>query len=150
MKKINQNSAKSSSAIVNPIAKKDESPNLSKINLSKFADQLEKMELKEKKDKETIYIYPEGMSKSDISGEKGKKFRNGLRNKMKFHSNNILLFAKKNRLDDLKSAIESFRKFYKENYRINDLSIKSISHSANEEKNIFLSLFLEIVKESKF
>lgn len=147
MKKNSSNSAKTinaSNAISSPA-----NPSIIKMNLDKFADQLGKMELKEKKDKETIYLYPEGMTKEMISGEKGKKFRNSLRNRLKTISNNILLFAKMKRMEDLDKEINSFLAFYKDHYRLNDLSLKSISQSADEGKNASLSLFLSIVKECK-
>lgn len=132
-----------------PDAKKIESANLNEINLSKFADQLSAISLKEKKERETIYLYPEGFSKEIISSEKGKKYRNGLRNIAKRFCNNILLFAKMNRMDDLKKEIAEFDLFYKEKYRIQDYSSASISQSNNPEKEIGFNLMMQIIKEMK-
>lgn len=150
MQNSNQNSKKN--AIVNPKAKnakKDESKEINKINLSKFVSQLSTIELKEKKDKETIYIYPEGSSKEWIGSDKGKKFRNSLRNAMKKFANNILIFAKINDLEKLQGEIKKFDEFYKKNYRINDLSLKSISSSSDPLKERDYSLMIEIIKEVK-
>lgn len=138
----------------NAIVKKKEnaspaSSSIASINLSKFADQLSLIALKEKKSKDHIYLYPEGFSKEDLSGEKGKKFRNSIRNKMKTFSNNILLYAKMNRIEDLEKEIASFLPFYKEKFRINDLSIASISSSQDESKIGNFSLMLSIIKECK-
>lgn len=119
------------------------------INLEKYADQLSGINLKEKKDKESLYLYPDGFLKSDISSEKGKKYRNGLRNKLKKFSNNILIFAKIKDAEKLQKEIADFMIFYKEKFRINDLSLSSISHSKDSAKEKDFSLFLQIVKECK-
>lgn len=149
-------------ANANPIAKKELSAKkisenvkersedqIVKFNLDKFADQLGKIDLKEKKERDTIYLYPAEFSKEMISGEKGKKFRNHLRNQLKRHSNNCLLFAKMKRMDDLKEEIKKFDAFYLQFYRINDYSIGSISQSNDDAKNASYSLFLDILKSLK-
>lgn len=136
-------------AIASKDASKKEIANLNEINLSKFADQLSGISLKEKKERETIYIYPDGFSKEIISSEKGKKFRNGLRNQMRRFANNILLFAKMNRLDDLRKEIAEFDLFYAKYYRMQDYSASSISQSNNPEKEMGFSLMMEIIKEIK-
>lgn len=141
--KKNQNSAKNASA------SKEIAKEIVAINLSQFADQLSGISLKEKKDKETIYKYPEGFSKEMISSEKGKKFRNSLRNRMKTICNNILLFAKMNRMEDLQKEIASFDALYIANYRINDYSLKSFSSSGDESKLSMMNLSLSIIKEIK-
>lgn len=150
MQNSNQNSKKNASVNTNAKnAKKDESKEINKINLSKFVSQLSTIELKEKKDKETIYVYPEGSSKEWIQSDKGKKFRNSLRNAMKKFANNILIFAKINDLEKLQGEIKKFDEFYKKNYRINDLSLKSISSSSDPLKERDYSLMIEIIKEVK-
>lgn len=141
MSKTNLNASKNASA------KENESVLITKFNLDQFADQLGKIELKERKDKETIYFYPEGMTKDQISGDAGKKFRNSLRRKRDSFCNNILFFAKGKKMDDLKKEIDLFLAHYKITYRRNDLSIESISQSHNDAKNVSLSLALQIVKE---
>lgn len=129
-------------------AQKKSSPasSLNAFNLDQIADQLDKIELREKKDKETIYVYPEGMTKDEISGDKGKKFRNHLRRKLEGFANNILFFAKGKKMDDLKKEIDAFMIHYKTFYRINDLSLSSLSQSRNEKKSAHLSLALTIIK----
>lgn len=119
------------------------------LNLEKYADQLSGMQLKEKKIRETIYIYPDGWDKSKISSEEGKKFRNSLRNQLRRYSNNILIFAKMKDADKLSAEIKSFLSFYKEKFRNNDLSLSSISQSNDPIKEKDFSLFLQIVKECK-
>lgn len=119
------------------------------LNLEKYADQLSGMELKEKREKESLYLYPEGFAKSDISSEKGKKYRNSLRNQLRRYSNNILIFAKMKDAEKLGNEIAQFMGFYKKNFRINDLSLSSISHSKDAGKEKDFSLFLQIVKECK-
>lgn len=118
-----------------------------KINLDKFKDQLSGIELKEKKIRETIYVYPEGFDKEKINSDAGKKFRNSLRNSMKRFCNNILIFAKSDQLEKLQSEIESFKSFYKKNYRINDYSLGSISSSNDPIKERDLNLMIQIIKE---
>lgn len=130
-------------------SKENASPAIAKFNLSQFADQLSAIELREKKDKETIYKYPEGFSKEMISSEKGKKFRNSLRNRMKTICNNILLFAKMNRMEDLHKEIASFDALYLANYRINDYSLKSFSSSGDSSKLGLMELSLSIIREIK-
>lgn len=122
---------------------------LSKFNLEKFADQLEKISLKEKKNKETIYVYPPEFKKEDLGGEIGKKWRNAQRRKLESMTNNILFFAKGKKMDDLQDAIKKFRAFYKETYRRNDLSIDSLSQSRNDARNAGISLALDIIKSAK-
>jgi hypothetical protein len=129
--------------------KTQESANLTTINLEKFADQLQGLELKEKKERETIYLYPAEFTKSDIGSEKGKKFRNSLRNQMKRLSNNILLFAKMKRMDDLNAEILKFDEFYTKNYRTHDYSLASVSQSNDPAKEKDLNLMMQILKEVK-
>lgn len=148
-KKENPIPAKSSNAQRSSNVKKNSDASIVEINLSKFADQLGKIELKEKKERETIYHYPEGMTKELISSEKGKRYRNGLRNQLKRFSNNCLLYAKHSRIDDLKEEIKKFDEFYLKFYRINDYSIGSISQSNDDAKNANYSLFLDILKSLK-
>lgn len=146
MKKNSNSPAKNADASKNALSP---NPSIIKINLGQFKDQLGKIELKEKRDKETIYIYPEGFSKEMISSEKGKKFRNSLRNRMKTICNNILLYAKMNRMEDLQKSIAEFDALYSANYRIKDYSIKSLSSSGDESKLSLMILSLQIIKGSK-
>lgn len=148
-KKENAKSSNVKSPLLRDQIKEEKKSEIVAINLSQFADQLSSMEIKEKKIRETIYIYPESISKSDINGEKGKKFRNGIRNQKKRFCNNILIFAKTNRLDDLKKEIDLFDAFYKGFFRINDYSLASISQSNDPLKERDLNLMIQIIKECK-
>lgn len=127
--------------------KTSEKSQLQAINLASVKSQLDKIDLKEKKVKETIYKYPESFSKDDINGEKGKKHRNGLRNKLKSFCNNILYYAKTDNLEELQKKINEFKTFYKANYRVNDYSLSSITNSEKREKDI--ELMIQIIKLSE-
>jgi hypothetical protein len=149
-----KNSAKQSKNVIakaNTIETKQsvnaEENRLTEINLSKFADQLQSVELKVKREKETLYKYPDGFSKEDINSDKGKKFRNSLRTKLKSFSNNIFYYAKTQDAEKIKLEIEKFDLFYQANYRINDYTINSITHAEKREKDI--ELMLMIIKEVK-
>jgi hypothetical protein len=129
--------------------------NLKSINLDAFKNQLDALQLKGKKERENLYIYPESLSKEDIKGEKGKKFRGGLRNKRDRFINNILHSAKiynadkkKENLESLQNCISLWKDFYKSSYRINDFSIDSISQSKDDEKNKNIIIALGIIKSS--
>ena len=124
-----------------------EKTNVTKINLQQFAEKLSKVEVKEKRKKETLYNYPEGFTEQKINSDEGKKFRNKLRNTIKRFCNNILLYAKHNRIEDLQKEVKEFVSFYKTNYRLNDFSIASISQSKNEVKENDLQTMIAIVKE---
>jgi chlorite dismutase len=126
----------------------ESTPSLSKINLDKFMGQLANVNVKEKKERQTIYVYPDGKSKDWINSEEGKKWRNKMRNTLRRHSDNILLYAKHSRLEDLKKEIDAFNAFYKGNFRINDYSLSSISSSSDEGKTQNYSLMLDIIKSS--
>lgn len=123
---------------------------IEKINLSKFAKELENVNVSHAlRERETIYIYPEEIKKEDINNAIGKKFRSSLRSRLKRFSNNIFVFAKKNEEKELIAEIGLFDEFYKKNYRINDYSLKSVSSSNDLAKNRDLSLMLQIIAECK-
>lgn len=132
------------------IAKENVKGEIKEINLSRFAKDLENVNVSHiKRDRETIYIYPEDMKKEEINNEKGKKFRSSLRAKMQRFSNNCFVFSKQNDIENLKKMIIEFDDFYAKNYRITDYSLKSISSSNDASKNRDLNLLLEIIKEMK-
>lgn len=123
------------------------------LNLSQFADKLNSIEVKEKKDKLTIYRYPENFTKSEISSEKGKAFRNKLRNRRNTLINNILFSAKQLSLKKIEQkeflqSVEIFKDFYTENYLINDFSLKSVSQSNNDVKNNDIQIAFDIIKQT--
>jgi hypothetical protein len=144
-KKVNAKGVTTKKETVSPDTKKK----IVDLNLSSFADKLKNVEVKEKKDKETIYNYPENFTKAQINGEQGKKHRNKLRTKMQKFENNIFVFTKTNNVEELQKTIKEFDVFYKENYRINDYSLKSISSSNDETKSASLKTMLEIITSVK-
>lgn len=124
-------------------SKKTDSPKIEKLNLSSLTERLSKVEVKEKLKKQTIYLYPENFTDKDINSEVGKKFRNKRRKEIERFSNNVFFYLKYDRKEDLQKEVNEFKKHYKQFYKINDYSVKSISNS-KETNNI--SLFLDIVK----
>lgn len=136
---------------VDNIAKKVEknSKDLTVLNLKQFSKQLSTMELKIKQKKDTLYIYPENMSETDKTSDKGKKFRNGLRNQIQRFCNNIFVYTKSNDPILLKKEIALFTKFYKEHYRINDFSAESISQSKNDAKFKSIQFMMQIINSTK-
>lgn len=118
-----------------------------KVNLDKFAKDLANHDIKVKAKKETLYIYPEGFGEHEINSEKGKKFRNSLRTRLKRHCNNILSYAKTQQPEPLAKEIKEFMAWYKTAYRNNDLSFASLSQSKNESKEKDLVIMLNIIKE---
>lgn len=126
--------------------KKDEK--LTKINFSKFAEKLNSFSVKEKMQKSTLYNYPEGWTALNINGDEGRTFRRALRLKLTNFSNNIFVYCKTKQTEKLIAEVKNFDKFYKLNYKINDYSINSITHT-KEEKNASYVLMLDIIKEVK-
>ena len=132
----------------NQVAKKDE---IVKINLSKFSKALESKIIERKStERITLYKYPNTFTKEQINAKQGKQFRSKLRTKLNNFTNNIFLFAKQNRVSELKTEIKNFDSFYKENYLLNDYSLNSLTN-INEDKEKFtnIKLMLEIINEVK-
>lgn len=123
------------------------SANLLEINLAQFANKLQSFEGKEKSKKDNLYIYPDGFTDIQKNNEVGRKFRNQLRRDLYRFANNILIFAKHNRIEDLQKEISAFEIFYKKNYRINDFSIASITNTQKDEKTELLKTMFLIVNE---
>jgi|SRR5882757_622177 len=120
------------------------------VNLSKFAKELENKSVSHaRNERETIYNYPPNVPKEKINEREGKQFRGKMRNSLQRFSNNIFYNEKIQNLDELKKEIAKFEIFYKENYRINDYSLKSLSSSNDPAKNKDIDLLLRIIAESK-
>lgn len=127
---------------------------VTKVNISaitsKFADKLKSIELKERLNREHIYIYPETLkTESERNGKEGKKFRARLRHKLQNFAHNIFVYTKTNNIESLKKEIVSFDEFYKSNYRVNDYSFSSLSNTKNEVKEKDVKLMIEIIAEFK-
>lgn len=120
---------------------------LTEINLAQFSDRLQNVELKVKKEKQSIYVYPESFTKEIINSDTGKKFRNKQRNTLQRFCDNILIYAKGNRIEELQKEIASFETFYKTFYRVNDYSIASLSNSEKKEQSLLL--MIAIINEIK-
>lgn len=150
MKNQQKNAAQKTSVNTkNADAKNANSKKIVDLQLTQFAKKLESIEVKEKKDKVTLYIYPDGFSKTDINSEKGKKFRNSLRTKIQKFANNICVYAKSKQSEKLIDEIKEFDAHYKQCYRVNDYTLKSISSSNNEAKNENIELMLQIIQSVK-
>lgn len=113
--------------------------------LNKFADKVKDMKINEKTKKDTIYLYPENLTANEINSEKGKTFRNSLRNKLKRFENNIFVFTKTQNTESLQKEVKLFNDFYKTNYQRNDFTLASLSQSKNESKTGDLQLMLNII-----
>lgn len=113
--------------------------------LNKFADKVKDMKINEKTKKDTIYLYPENLTANEINSEKGKTFRNSLRNKLKRFENNIFVFTKTQNTESLQKEVKLFNDFYKTNYQRNDFTLQSLSQSKNESKTGDLQLMLNII-----
>lgn len=122
-------------------------PSIINLNLSKYADKLKSIEVKEKKSKDSFYKYPESFTQLDINSLKGKQFRNKMRNKINSFENNIFVFAKTKQIEKLKNEVRLFNDFYKEHYQINDYSLKSITQAHSELKTDSLQMMLNIIKD---
>jgi len=127
---------------------KNASAKLSTINFSKIESKVKNFEVKVTSNKKsTLYIYPESFTSKDINEVKGKNFRGGLRRKITNFSNNILSFSKQKNAELLLNEIQSFEIFYKENYKVNDFSLQSISQKKENTEDIVT--MLEIIKDIK-
>lgn len=135
---------------INASKMEDKKEEIVKINLSKFASQLENKGISHaRNERETIYIYPASIPKDRINEKEGKQFRGKMRSQLKRFSNNIFFFAKGEKIEEIKKEIANFEIFYKEFYRINDYSLKSLSSSNDEGKNRDIELLLSILSEMK-
>lgn len=118
---------------------------LTTINFEMFASKVANVADKIKQQKSTLYNYPIEFTAIQINGDEGKKFRSKLRKKLENFCNNISVNYKMQRSEILLENIASFDLFYKENYKTNDYSINSITHT-KDEKNAYISTTLDIIK----
>lgn len=140
------NKSKTVKAIVPTVKANPNASALKEINFDKFAKQLENVNIKEKKSKDSLYIYPESVVIAGINSDSGKSFRGKLRNRLENLCNNILSAYKSKDAEKLNIAIEKFKSNYKENYSKNDYSFESFSRT---DKNKFIiEKSIEIVKET--
>jgi hypothetical protein len=138
------------SKVKNVIPLESKKEEIKEINLSKFAKELENKSVSHaKNERETIYIYPASIPKERINEKEGKQFRGKLRAKIQRFSNNAFFYAKSDNQIELKKLIVEFDANYKEFYRINDYSLKSLSSSNDPAKNKDCELLLQIIKEMK-
>lgn len=120
---------------------------LAKLNLDKFTSKVANFEGKIKNVKSTIYIYPDTISEIQKQGNIGRAFRRTLRKKMEIFVNNVCLYYKHKRTNDLISEVKEFQKFYKDNYRLNDYKVASVSESNNPAILKEIQNFLDIVSD---
>ena len=79
-----------------------------------------------------------------------KKKRQILRKQRNKFVDNVLFFKSQKNNVELKKEIESFNKFYKETYILNDYSLNSIcQNNSDNETKIKVKMFLQIVKSFK-
>lgn len=88
----------------------------------------------------------EKMYKIDVD----KKIRMQIRKKRNKFFDNVIFFKANNLNTELKKEIESFNKFYKETYILNDYSLNSIcQNNSDDDTKLKCKLFLEIIKRTK-
>lgn len=125
---------------------KNDANKLHKINFEKHAAIVANVSEKIKEQKSTLYNYPETFTALQINGVEGKNFRSKLRTKLTNFANNIFVFYKTKNSEKLILEVQNFNVFYKENFKVNDFSISSITHT-KEEKNQMYVHMLEIIKD---
>lgn len=124
------------------------------LNSKEIKNKLSKSKVKEVSNniKSDMFKYPiewDKLSKEDKS-KKSKSFRTSARKKRNQFSNNVILFAKSKRIDELKKEIKNFNIFYKKTYSLNDYSLLSFCRkNSDDDTKENLNLFLSIVKQLK-
>lgn len=123
--------------------------NVISVNLAKFAESAAVKNASEKiaNQKTTLYNYPENYTQVMINGGEGKTFRSKLRRKVESFANQIFIALRTKDAEKLQTSISAFEVFYKENYKVNDFSLQSISQKKENTESIVT--MLEIIKESK-
>ena len=116
------------------------------LNFSDIAERLSKVEEKEVKRKLRLYIYPENFTEKMINEKEGKQFRSKQRNVVNTFSKSINVYAKHNKIDELKKEVKNFVEYYKKTFRLNDFTITSISQK-EDSKTEDWKLMLDIVKK---
>jgi hypothetical protein len=118
------------------------------LNLEALKNKVQNIEITEKKTRENLYNYPDNLkTEKERNGKEGKAFRSKLRKRRDNFCDKIRIHLKYDRLEDLKTAISEFKLFYKENYRINDFSVGSVSQSNKDEKAEALKDMFAIILE---
>lgn len=119
---------------------------LSIVNFDKFSKKTYNVSEKVSGQRSTLYNYPENFSALQINGIEGKNFRSKLRNNLTALCNRLYLSKKAKDGEKFVNAAKDFLKFYKENFKLNDFSINSITNTKNE-KQAFILDCLNDVKE---
>lgn len=160
MKKNTQTTAKANAVENNKntaTAKKEKSIKLDSLNFSAISEKLEKVNIVERMKREGQYLYPDTIK--DINSKEGKQYRNKLRDRMERICNKIAISAKqltiaqqskdKNKIADaiaeLKTSIDNFDVFYKENYKVQSYKIDSISTSREDKRKAPIQTALDII-----
>lgn len=128
------------------------------INLDSVRKQLSNIVGTSVNTKDSIYVYPNNLTAIDISGKKGKSFRVKMRKNFEDIVNAFTIVKKqketkaiseKDFTENCKQLKDLFVKIYKENYRVNDFSLASVTQSNNEGKKAEILNFLNFCKASK-
>lgn len=107
---------------------------LSKINFDKFTTKVYNVSEKSSSQRATLYNYPENFGAMQINGIEGRNFRGKLRRELQTICNAIYLSKKSKDGEKFVSAVNSFMKFYKTNFKLNDFSINSITNTKDEKQ----------------
>jgi len=107
-----------------------------KVTIKKIADRQTSV-----KDKNFIYKFQ--LDETKLTDKEAKKKRNKLRRNLTLIVNQIILDnVKKQNLDNVKNFIN----FYKENYILNDFTLKSLTNSNEQSKVEDFNKILELTK----
>lgn len=122
--------------------------NLSKINLSKFAEKFANVSEKiVSNQRESIYKYAVEFTKEKINGLEGKQLRNKHKRNIQNFASRMFVACKHKNESEIINIKNEFISYYKENYILNDYSLKSISNSQDKSKTDNIVNLLEVIKE---
>ena len=112
-------------------------------DFSNLENTISKIKVKESiNDKKLMYKF----EKENLSQKEAKRKRQQLRNKRNRYANNIILYFQQKKETELKKEVSEFKKFYLENYILNDFSILSISsNNRDKETTEILESMLKII-----
>lgn len=87
---------------------------------------------------------------ADLHPKQRKSFRMKARRTRNTFAKNIISLAKKKDQKELQAEVKNFMIFYKENYKVNDLTVTSLSAKNNDDDTeVLLNEALSIIKKMK-
>lgn len=122
---------------------------LDKLDNDNLLDLLSKSKLKvEKESNERFKMYK--FETLELTEKEEKRKRTKIRKQRNKLIDNILYYFSNKKEKDLKDEIKLFNSFYKENYILNDYSLKSIaSDNSDKDTKEKITFMFEIIKRTK-